>query len=48
MVLDEARAAVVLSWSPRMVRRFTAMFPCWAEWLKNDEGDRLLAEFKAR
>lgn len=47
MVLNEARAATTMPWSPQMIRRYTAGFPHWAEWLKNGEGDRLLREFKA-
>jgi hypothetical protein len=47
LVMDEARAAETLPWSPMLVRRFTAMMPYWTEWLKGGEGDRLLAEFKA-
>ena len=47
MVLNEARAATSMPWDARMIRRYTAGFPYWAEWLKNGEGDRLLAEFKA-
>lgn len=47
MVLDIARAAATLPWDAKMVRRYTAMFPYWAEWLKNGEGDRLLYAFKA-
>ncbi|KPF73635.1 hypothetical protein IP88_09015 [alpha proteobacterium AAP81b] len=45
--LAEARAATTMPWTPRQLRRNTAGFPFWAEWLKNGEGDRLLAEFKA-
>lgn len=45
--LAEARAAATMPWTPRKLRSNTAMFPYWAEWLKNGEGDGLLAEFKA-
>lgn len=41
------RAATTMPWNARDLRANTAMFPYWAEWLKNGEGDRLLAEFKA-
>ena len=46
-ILAEARAADVIPWSPRWVRKHTAAFPYLAEWLKGGEGDRLMAEFKA-
>lgn len=46
-VLEEARAANVMPWPPRLVRRYTALFPYWAEWLKGGEGDQLLLDFKA-
>lgn len=45
-VLDATRAAETMPWSPRLVRRYTALFPYWAEWLKGGEGERLLGEFK--
>ncbi|HEX8555916.1 MAG TPA: hypothetical protein VF695_14515 [Sphingomonas sp.] len=45
-ILAEARAAETLPWTPRKLRSHTAMFPYMAEWLKNGEGDGLLAEFK--
>lgn len=46
-VLAEARAAQTMPWTPRELRKKTAGFPYWAEWLKNGEGDQLLLEFKA-
>lgn len=45
--LADARAAKALTWTPGQVRSHTALFIFWAEWLKDGEGDRLLAEFKA-
>ena len=47
LVLDAARAGQRLPWNAELVRRYTALFPYWAEWLKNGEGDRRLAAFKA-
>jgi hypothetical protein len=46
-LLAEARAAAVIPWTPRDLRSHTALYPYMAEWLKNGEGDRLMAEFKA-
>ena len=46
-VLAEARAARTMPWDARDLRFNTGMFPYWAEWLKNGEGDGLMAEFKA-
>jgi len=46
-LLEEARAAKVIPWTPRDLRSHTAMYPYMAEWLKGGEGDRLMAEFKA-
>lgn len=46
-VLDEARAANVMPWDEDDLRYNTGMFPYWAEWLKDGEGDALMAEFKA-
>lgn len=45
--IAEARAATTMPWTPRDLRRKTAGFPFWAEWLKNGEGDQLLRNFKA-
>lgn len=45
--LAYARAAQVMPWNARELRHWTSMVPYMAEWLKNGEGDRLLAEFKA-
>lgn len=45
-LLEEARAAKVLPWTPRDVRYHTGLYPYMAEWLKGGEGDRLMAEFK--
>lgn len=46
-LIAAARAAETMPWDARDVRAHTAMAPYLAEWLKNGEGDRLLAEFKA-
>lgn len=45
--LAYARAAQTMPWNARELRHWTAMVPYMAEWLKNGEGDGLLAEFKA-
>jgi hypothetical protein len=46
-LLEEARAAQALPWTPRDLRYHTGLYPYMAEWLKGGEGDRLMAEFKA-
>ena len=46
-VLAEARAAQIMPWDAEKLRYHTGMFPYLAEWLKNGEGDGLMAEFKA-
>lgn len=46
-LLAEARAAKVIPWTPRDLRSHTALYPYMAEWLKDGEGNRLMAEFKA-
>ncbi len=46
-MLREARAAEAMTWRPRKLRSYTAMFPYMAEWLKGGEGDQLMLEFKA-
>ena len=46
-LLAEARAATAIPWTPRDLRSHTAAYPYMAEWLKNGEGDGLMAEFKA-
>ncbi len=46
-LLAEARAAKTMPWNARDLRYNTGMFPYMAEWLKNGEGDALMAEFKA-
>lgn len=46
-LLEEARAATVIPWTPRDLRYNTGLYPYMAEWLKDGEGDRLMAEFKA-
>jgi hypothetical protein len=47
IVLGDARAATTVPWDATLVRRYTAGFIYWAEWLKNGEGERLLQDFKA-
>lgn len=46
-ILDEARAASTMPWTPRLLRSHTAMFPYMAEWLDAQEGEQLLLDFKA-
>jgi hypothetical protein len=46
-ILGEARAALAMPWTPRMLRSHTAMFPYMAEWLEEREGKQLLLDFKA-
>lgn len=46
-ILDEARTARTMPWSPRLLRSHTAMFPYMAEWLEEQEGKQLLLDFKA-
>jgi hypothetical protein len=47
IILDEARAATTMPWTPRLLRSHTAMFPYMAEWLEEQEGRQLLLDFKA-
>ena len=47
-LLEEARAAKVIPWTPRDLRYNTCLYPCMAEWLKDGEGDRLMAAFKTK
>lgn len=46
-LIAEARGISTLDWSAEKLRFITGMFPYLAEWLKNGEGDQLMAEFKA-
>jgi hypothetical protein len=46
-LIAELRAADSLPWDARTLRAHRAMAPYMAEWLKDGEGDRLLAEFRA-
>lgn len=46
-VLGQARAAQTLPWDREDLVYNTGLYPYWAEWLKNGEGDRIMAEFKA-
>ncbi len=41
------RAAPTLPWDARDLRFYSGVVPYMAEWLKNGEGDALMAEFKA-
>lgn len=45
-LLAFVRTKQTMPWDARDLRFFTGMIPYWAEWLKNGEGDGLLAEFK--
>ena len=45
-LLDRVRDAEVMPFTARDQRSHLAMFPYMAEWLKDGEGDRLLAEFR--
>ncbi len=45
-LLEEARSATVLPWTPRDLRLHTGLYPYMAEWLKGGEGEALMAEFK--
>lgn len=45
-VLTEARAATTVPWDARELRAHTAMFPYWAEWLDQSEGEQLMLDFK--
>lgn len=46
-ILEEIRGFETMEWDAQMLRSNRAMAPYMAEWLKNGEGDRLLAEFRA-
>lgn len=46
-LLEQARAAPTMPWTPREVRSHTAMFPYMAEWLPKEEGEQLLLDFRA-
>lgn len=46
-IIAHLRAASVLPWDARDLRYMTGTAPYMAEWLKNGEGDALLAEMKA-
>jgi hypothetical protein len=46
-ILAFVRAADTMPWDARDLRYHTGSFPYMAEWLKDGEGDRLMAEFKA-
>lgn len=46
-VLEEARELTTMTWSPHKLRSHTWAMPTMCEWLKNGEGDALLAQFKA-
>ena len=44
-LIAELRAAEAMPWDARTLRGHKAMAPYMAEWLKDGEGERLLAEF---
>lgn len=46
-LIEELRGYETLPWDGRTLRGHRAMAPYMAEWLKDGEGDRLLAEFRA-
>lgn len=47
-ILETARNAEKMPFTPRELQSHTGMFPYMAEWLEEGgEGDRLLAEFRA-
>ncbi len=46
-LLAFVRTKHAMPWDARDLRFFTGMAPYWAEWLKEGEGEALLAEFKA-
>lgn len=44
-LLDKARAASTMPWSERDARMWQTVFPNMANWLPDDEADRLRAAF---
>ena len=46
-VLAFVRAAEAMPWDARDLRYYSGLVPYMAEWLKNGEGDSLMAQFKA-
>ncbi len=46
-LIEELRAMETLHWDAQTLRGHRAMAPYMAKWLKDGEGDRLLAEFRA-
>lgn len=47
-ILETARNAQTMPFTPRELQSHTGMYPYMAEWLEEGgEGDRLLAEFRA-
>lgn len=46
-LIQELRAMNTLLWDAQTLRGHRAMAPYMAEWLKNGEGEGLLAEFRA-
>ena len=46
-ILSFARAADAMPWDAYYLRYYSGMFVYMAEWLKDGEGDALMAEFKA-
>lgn len=45
-LIAELKDCDTLPWDAKALRENRAMAPYMAEWLKNGEGDRLLAEFR--
>lgn len=46
-ILGEVRGASSLTWTSRVLRGNTALFPYMAEWLDEQEGKQLLLDLKA-
>lgn len=45
-VLQTARAAVTMPWDERNARMWQTVFPQMAQWLPDDEAERMKAEFQ--
>lgn len=46
-LIAEARAAETMPWKEREAHSHSVMFPYMAEWLPEEEGERLLRDFRA-
>lgn len=44
-LLDKARAADAMPWTPRELRTHTVLYPEMARWLPAEEGEQLLLDF---